>query len=231
MHASPRYRAVVFDLIDTLTVPYDDADFSSTVAAMAGALGTGARELADAWDRNWPGLLRGVFPDTGAAMRQACQDLGIAVSPPQTEAAGGAWDGYLRRASALRPDAVTTLRAVREAGHKIGLISDCVPGVPLLWRGMPAAPLVDAAVFSCEVRLTKPDREIYLLACERLGVPAQACMYVADGVGRELTGAAEVGMAAVLLRAGQPPNAFRRDAREWRGPAVGALAEVLDLLR
>lgn len=230
MRTAPRYRAVVFDLFDTLTVPYDGADYSSTLAAMAASLGAAPVAMAEVWDRNWPGLLAGAFPDTGAAVRRACRDLGVTAGPAPVETAGAAWDGYMRRASMLRSDALSALAGVRRAGHRIGLISDCVPGVPLLWRGTPAAPLVDAAVFSCEVRLTKPDPRIYLHACARLGVSPEACVYVADGVGRELTGAARLGMTAVLLRSAQPPDAFRSDAREWRGPTVAAPGEVLDLL-
>ena len=227
-----RHRAVVFDLFDTLTVPYDDADFTAALGAMAQAVGATPAAFAEVWDRNWPRLLHGAFADTIAAVRAACQDLGLAASPAQADAAGAAWTAHLGRAIALRPEALPTLRAVRGAGRRIGLISDCAPGVPLLWRQMPVASLVDVAVFSCAVRLTKPARAIYLQACAGLGLSPQECLYVADGVGRELTGAAEVGMTAVLLRPpGPPPDDYRLDAQQWRGDCVSSILELPALLR
>lgn len=40
----------------------------------------------------------------------------------------------------------------------------------------------------------KPDPAIYLLACRRLGVAPEDCVFVGDGGDRELEGAAAVGM-------------------------------------
>lgn len=222
-------RAVIFDLFDTLTVPYDDGDFSATLAAMASAVDAPPAALAEVWDRNWKPLMRGDFADSVAAVREACRTLALTCSSEREEVAAGAWDAWIRRAMTPTPEAQPTLTALRRDGRRIGLISDSPPGVPRLWSASPLAPLVDAAVFSCEVRLTKPDPAIYLHACERLGEPPSACLYVADGVGRELTGAAQVGMTPVLLRRpGPPPNDYRRDAREWRGPTVTSIASLVD---
>ena len=225
-------RAVIFDLFDTLTVPYDDADYTTTVAVMGNAVGVTTPAVTEAWDQNWQQLLRGGFADSAAAVRAVCRHLGVTAAVDEVEAAAAAWDAYIRRAMVLKPDAIPTCSAIRVGGRRIGLISDCPPGVPALWQGTEIAQLVDAAVFSCEVRLTKPDREIYLQACKQLGMGPDACLYVADGVGRELTGAAAVGMTSVLLRhPGRLPDEFRRDAQEWRGLTVASLSEVVELLR
>ena len=63
----------------------------------------------------------------------------------------------------------------------MALISMCAPDTPELWRAGPLAGYVDVEVFSSEVGLRKPQPEIYLLECERLGVEPGACLYVGDG--------------------------------------------------
>jgi epoxide hydrolase-like predicted phosphatase len=56
--------------------------------------------------------------------------------------------------------------------------------------------LFDATVISGEVGARKPDPEIYLLAAERLQVPASACVFV-DDLPANVRGAAAVGMTGV----------------------------------
>ena len=74
--------------------------------------------------------------------------------------------------------------------------------------------------------------EVYRLACERLGVEPDRCLYVGDGSSRELTGAREVGMTPVLIEA--PHDEYfvdRQDAIEWKGPKIGSLSEVLSFVQ
>jgi putative hydrolase of the HAD superfamily len=104
---------------------------------------------------------------------------------------------------------------------------------PERWRASELAPLVDVAIFSSETGLRKPDPEIYQAATNRLGVDPECCLYCGDGAYAELSGAVAVGMTAVLI---QPPDldvaeALTPEAEEdWRGPVVGHLLELLDLL-
>jgi FMN phosphatase YigB (HAD superfamily) len=60
--------------------------------------------------------------------------------------------------------------------------------------GCPLRAYFDDVVFSHEVGFVKPDPEIYLTACERLGVEPGHCIFVGDGGSGELPGAAAVGM-------------------------------------
>ena len=106
---------------------------------------------------------------------------------------------FTRRSLAPREDAAETVATLRARGYKVGLISDCSVEVPALWQETRLAPLVDAPVFSCVVGLRKPDPGIYAIVCERLGVPAGACLYVGDGSSHELTGARTAGMDPVLI--------------------------------
>ena len=87
------------------------------------------------------------------------------------------------------PGAIEALEETRSLGLKTGLVSDCSAEVPAVWPQMRLASLIDMPVFSCSARVRKPDPHIYLMACQRLNVSPEDCLYVGDGAGQELTGA------------------------------------------
>ena len=117
-----------------------------------------------------------------------------------------------------------TLRRLRKAGMKIGLVSNCASDVPALFAETPIAPLVDAALFSCTEGVMKPDPAIYHRVANRLGVVAARCLYVGDGNDDELAAAAALGMTPVLLDA-------RRTPPQWDGLRVSTLAEIVELVQ
>ena len=59
--------------------------------------------------------------------------------------------------------------------------------------------LFDGVVISGEVGMHKPQPEIYTLGAERVGLPAQECVFV-DDLRENCEGAEAVGMTAVLHR-------------------------------
>jgi epoxide hydrolase-like predicted phosphatase len=89
------------------------------------------------------------------------------------------------------------VRAARAAGIATALISNSWGNSiydPALFDG-----LFDAVVISGEVGVHKPQPEIYLLACERLGVEPADAVFV-DDLRENCAGAEAVGMAAILHR-------------------------------
>ena len=225
--------AVVFDLFDTLTVPYAAARWQRAVAGMAEASGVARAAFVEAWGHLWEPVLAGGFPSITAAVGAVCRSLGCEPSAERLAAAATCWtEGFSRPSLALRREALPALRALRATGTRVGLLSDSPPDVPALWRDLPAATLVDAAIFSCAARAVKPAPALYTLVCEGLGVAPADCLYVADGVGRELTGAAAAGLTPVLFRPSDAvaPDIYRADALEWRGPVITSLEEVPALL-
>ncbi len=91
---------------------------------------------------------------------------------------------------------VGAVRGARAAGLKTGLISNSW-GLGIYERA--PTDLFDVAVISGEVGLHKPQREIYLLACERLQVEPAEAVFV-DDLRENCAGAEAVGMTAVLHR-------------------------------
>jgi epoxide hydrolase-like predicted phosphatase len=89
------------------------------------------------------------------------------------------------------------VRAARAAGLKTALLSNSW-SVDHYDRDL-LAELFDVSVISGEVGMHKPQREIYLLTAERLGLEPAQCAFI-DDLRENCEGAEAVGMTAVLHR-------------------------------
>ena len=92
---------------------------------------------------------------------------------------------------------IELVRQARAAGVPVALVSnslgrDCYARVDL-------DELFDVTVISAQVGVRKPSREIYRIACERLGVDPTECVLV-DDLEHNLVGAARLGIRGVLHR-------------------------------
>jgi putative hydrolase of the HAD superfamily len=99
-------------------------------------------------------------------------------------------------------DVIPFLRGLRERGIKIAIVSNCTENTrPMLVKhGIDA--LADTLVLSCEVRSAKPAAEIFRCALDRLGVAAEAAVFVDDQPGY-CAGSVAAGIRAVqIVRAG-----------------------------
>jgi putative hydrolase of the HAD superfamily len=174
----------------------------------------------------------GAFDSVEANIKHVCDTMNAHPEAEQISEAVKIRMKYIRQALQPRPDAVTTLRQLKEQSCKIGLLSNCSIEIPILWPETTFADLVESPVFSSRERLKKPDLRIYHLACERLGVTPERCLYIADGEDHELTAAAKVGLHPVLIRTSskETRGELHQEAREWQGTAITDLAEVLRLV-
>ncbi len=227
------YKAVIFDLygtlIDELMHPESNRMvYERTRNEMADMLGVDRAGFARGLDDSLFQLMVGDFPSTHAAISDICEKLGSKPGDELIEASVKHRLEYVRRSLSPRPGVVETISALRSGGYKVGLISNTLEEVPLLWDETPFAALFDVAILSFVVGMAKPDPRIYALAAERLGVNAKDCLYVGDGSDGELSGAARAGMTAVLMRA--PYDQADGDRESWEGERISGIAEVLGLV-
>ncbi len=167
------------------------------------------------------GIRRALDRDLELSLRSVCRSLGVHPTQQMVTRAITHRIGFHRSLFTPRPDALATTSALRESGHRLGLISDCSSEVPTLWASSQFVPVFDAAVFSCSVGVRKPDPRIYRIACERLMVEPRECLYIGDGPSDELAGATAVGMTAVQLRTDPAPP--------WHGQVIASLSDVPSL--
>ena len=86
------------------------------------------------------------------------------------------------------------LRTARARGTRTPLVSNAPRAGPAAKAQL--SEYFDALVFSGEVGVAKPNREIYLIAAERLGLSAASCVFV-DDAARNVQGAADAGLVAI----------------------------------
>jgi putative hydrolase of the HAD superfamily len=91
------------------------------------------------------------------------------------------------------------LSQLRAKNKRIGLISNADVMEVAAWDHSPIAPLFDFVVFSCFVGCVKPEREIYEICMHQLGVTPEQSVFVGDGGSRELEGARNLGITAVMI--------------------------------
>lgn len=226
-----KFDAVIFDLFGTLVDDFGSS-IGSTNTDLAIPLEVPSEPFAKIWRQTSEMRTNGTFQTVEAGMEYVCNAIGSPVTAQQMKRAVEMRLQQIERGLKPKPDAITTLRRLKDNGYKIGLLSNCSIEIPILWPETEFAPLVDSAIFSSREFLKKPHPGIYTLACERLGVPPEDCLYVADGENYELTAAASVGLHPLLIRnaASQKRSELFKEAAEWQGAVVSALPEVLALV-
>ena len=226
-----KISAVIFDLFGTIVEDFAAASAGSNHAEFPAALGVAYDPFMQHWRQLTNRRSLGEFQTIEASIEHVCNIIGASVTAEQMTKAVAIRLQLTRRALTPRADAVTTLAQLRNDGFKIGLLSNCSIEIPMVWPETAFANLFNATILSSRERIKKPARQIYKLACERLGVEPEECIYVADGENHELKAAADFGMNAVLIRANshQPQGEVRQEAREWQGLTISTLSEILRL--
>ena len=208
------HRAVIFDLWDTLVL-WPSQAFEEVKVALAEHI----PDFDSVWDSSYGGRQRGRIGDY-------FRSLGLA-EPAVAECVRLRTE-FTRANLVPRDGAVETLVELERRGLKRGLISVCSSEVSDAWSDFALAGLLDDAVLSCDVGLRKPDPEIYLLACEHLGVEPAECLFVGDGANDELAGAERVGMHAVCVLPPGRREPVWPEVRGWE-PTIARLQDVLRL--
>ena len=220
-------QAVIFDLFGTIVNDFAAASAGSNHAEFPAALGLPYDPFMQHWRQLTDRRSLGEFQTVEASIKHVCAIIGASVTAEQMARAVETRLQLTRRALTPRADAVATLAQLRNDGFKIGLLSNCSIEIPIIWPETEFAALFHCTVFSSRERIKKPAPQIYHLACERLGVTPEQCLYIADGENYELAAAAQVGMQPVLIKTAESHSAIRREALEWQGASIANLSEIL----
>ncbi len=221
-----KFQAIIFDLFGTIVDDFAAASAGSNHAEFPAALGLPYDPFMQHWRQLTDRRSLGEFQTVEASINYVCNIIGVSVTDEQMTKSVETRLQLTRRALTPKPDAVETLAQLRDDGFKIGLLSNCSIEIPIVWPETAFAELFHSTVFSSRERIKKPAREIYHLACERLGVTPEQCLYIADGENYELAAAAQVGMHSVLIKSSESHSEVRREAREWQGKSISTLSEV-----
>lgn len=189
-------QGIIFDLFHTLVS-----------LEVAKAPGQGTPQILgidpDVWYQHWlkdpPDYVLGLVP-VEVPIKRLAQKLNPAVTEEQIQKALKTRHERFRHTLLnIESETLDGLGQLRARGYKTGLISNCGFDEIASWNESPLTSLFDIAVFSCEVKMKKPDKEIYLYTAEKLGLDPNECLYVGNGGSDELAGAERAGMTPVLL--------------------------------
>lgn len=180
-------EAVLFDWNNTLVhLQWDD---ECVVAGHRAALGHDNPEFTARWRELLLGESREYRP-----YEELLTELGV-------EDPGGFIDReheVWRQQYAVLASAAALLESLRDRGLKTGLIANSWPDPARILRAdaeaLGLAVHLDVMVFSGDVGVRKPASEIFLRACEELGIDPAAALFVGDDLERDVQAAASVGM-------------------------------------
>ncbi|HKB51362.1 MAG TPA: HAD family phosphatase [Solirubrobacterales bacterium] len=100
---------------------------------------------------------------------------------------------------ALEPnlEMIELMRELKATGYRMAMLTNNVQEWEPLWRPMlPVDEIFETVVDSGFVGCRKPESQIYAIALERVGLPAESCLFV-DDIKVNCEGAERAGMTAV----------------------------------
>ncbi len=183
-------RAVLFDFAGVLT--------SSPWAALAEAGGGDLELIIGSYEQDtdhpWHQVERGEMTilDWMDAVRQLGEERGVEVDFSPLRALLGDMT--------VHDPIVDHVRALREQGYKLALVTNNVREGSSMWRSMvPVDELFDVVIDSSEVGMRKPNVAIYHHALEQLGgIPPEEAVFLDDTPGN-VEGAKRAGLHAILV--------------------------------
>jgi putative hydrolase of the HAD superfamily len=130
----------------------------------------------------------------------------------------------------LRDNCVTTLRALRDAGRRVSVVSNIDDDYlePMI-QSTGLADVLHEWTSSERARSCKPHAEIYRHACERAGVAPENVLFVGDSPEQDIAGARAFGMTTALIRDTAPPPGTGVGEAGEPHHEIQKLAEVLPL--
>lgn len=220
-------EAVVFDAYGTLL------DVHSAVSRHAARIGPEAAAFSAEWrvkqlEYSWVRSLTGpshhqdFWACTTEALRFTCARFGIRDAGLEQDLL----DAY-RRLDAY-PEVPAMLRALREAGTRTAILSN---GSPMMLVDATTAAgistLLDALLSVEAVGIFKPDRRVYALAEQRLGLPASRMMFVSANPW-DTQAALAAGFRAIRVNRTNAPDEYGLEAAGV--PSLTNLSSIPGLL-
>ena len=230
-------EAVVFDWAGTLT-PWHRDDLTEQWVALATVLhagdGAAAALLATAAtayeDQVWH---RARTEYSSGRLEEMLVGLGVATDHPRLDAALTAYHAWWEPHTWIDPDAPELLKALRDNGFKVGVLSNTIWSREHHERVFDrdgVLHLIDGAVYSSEIAFTKPHPQAFHAAAAAVGVDPTRVAFVGDRPFEDVHGAQQAGMRAVFVPHSDIPPDQQVPVDVTPDAVVQRLSEVLDVV-
>lgn len=202
-------RAVFFDAGATLIRPDPPVEviYGRELARDGAAFEEG--DLARALTRAWEEVQREAIPDRYGGRRGESDFWRSFVGRIRRALDGGtvSEDAFQRVTAHFRdpaswfvyPDVPETLDLLEASGYRLGIVSNWDSSLASLLERLGLARRFEAILVSAVEEIGKPDAEIFLRACARLGVAPAEALHVGDAPREDYEGARRAGLSALLL--------------------------------
>lgn len=189
-----KIRAVIFDMYETLVTQFCSPLYYGTQIALD--LGLAPEAFLPGWRSTEEERATGTLT-FGAVMERLMKEQGIYTPQRHGEVVEKRTAIQADCFAHLHPQILPMLEGLKERNIRIGLISNCFSEEAELIRKSVLMRYFDVPCLSWEVGVRKPDPAIYRDCLQKLGLPAESCLYVGDGGSRELETADALGMQTV----------------------------------
>jgi putative hydrolase of the HAD superfamily len=171
---------------------------------------------------------------TSSSFQDIVRAAGLTPAGPRHEAGLAAFEEFWAPHTLIDPEAPPLLRALRERGLRVGVLSNTLwprNHHERVFARDGVLDLIDGAVYTSEIAHTKPHPEAFAAAMAAVGMSdPRRCVFVGDRTFDDIHGARSAGMRTVLVPHSVIPADQRGHTEGEPHAVVGSLAEVLPLV-
>jgi len=181
-------KAVIFDWGGVLI----DNPAPGLIACFANSLGVTGETLNNAYKKFAPDFQKGMISED-ALWERVCSELGV--RKPYN---ASLWLDAFRQVYSPKKEMFPLASRLKEMGYKVGLLSN-TEIASMNYFHEQHYDMFDVAVFSCAEGTRKPERRIYEICLERLGVQPNEAVLIDDRVDF-IEGAKKLGINTILFK-------------------------------
>ena len=151
----------------------------------------------------WSNIIKRDF-DSSEILRKIEQYNGVKLTEAQWEDFAWCWYEPLSKLTQIEPDIKETLGKLKQAGVKLGLLSNTFINASTLERHLRQLGILDffdVRVYSYQFKFRKPDPRIFINAAKQTNCQPENVLFVGDRLDWDTAGALEANMTAVLKKA------------------------------
>jgi HAD superfamily hydrolase (TIGR01509 family) len=219
------YRAVIFDLFDTL-IYITETGTRKRVLELLEEEGLAREHWLQGWRSTFEQSILGQFSSMEQQVSCSLQIAGM--TKPNAQLIKEVAELFkARHTYHLYTDVRPAFDALRHRGFSLGLISNLGFDECDVLDLLGLQQLFDAVVLSCKEALMKPDQAIFLMTTKRISTTPDECVFVDDRLDY-LAGAMELGMTGVQIT--RPGSLQHGPLDGKRDLCIQNLQELLDWL-
>lgn len=185
-------KAFLFDYGGVIS---DGGHGSDLTDRLGEVLGVSSRQAYEYFDTMWNMFFRGQISEE--EIWDKLEHLSGTRVPISKRNVWNTWDHMQ-----MRPKMVDLIHQLKDAGYRIGLLSNVIPPTEREIREHGGYELFDFTVLSCNVGYAKPQPEIYELAMNQLSNISPSEVVIVDDQERMLIPAKKLGMQVVHAQSG-----------------------------